>query len=89
MELEELKQRELNRLAQGNLRYGFVQFYSALGGNLENLRRIVQLSVLEFVEKKLAAEDLPGPDSVLDPLVLEWVEEGVGEAFDELFGVGS
>lgn len=60
--------------------------YVAAGGNLANLKRIVQLAAEVRLGPKLDKIDFPGPEQLWSPVKLRIIEETksfLGELFDE------
>jgi hypothetical protein len=78
-----LKQWVMDQLRLGS---AFGAAYTEAGGNVANLRRIVQVAVDQSVQEELANVDLPGPDSWIKPKLREAIVFAVGKRFDKFIG---
>jgi hypothetical protein len=67
------------------LRKAIKETYIELGGSGQNARRIVQLVGTYWIERRLEQVDLPGPDALIKPKVIEMAQQFIGEAFDDFF----
>jgi hypothetical protein len=72
----------------GSVRLGpqFAASYVEAGGNLANLRRIVQVVVDQGVQEELSQLDVPGPDAWIKPKIREAIVFAIGKKFDKFIG---
>lgn len=84
-ELKRLVEDERQALADNSFRELIIRFYDTAGGSRVRVRQAAVLVALIRAANKLNKADLPGPDNVWRPIIMDAVQQIVGETVDDFF----